>query len=155
MNDKTSLGEMFKQKASFSGAVGTTYDVTGADVSVVVADPNAAIPGGMMTLSTSDKEWRRDLDDLLNTFINHGFNGNIQADERTGMGPVPTGVFIQVSQSPPQMVVLENNVEIMKVFTFEETNDLITFLAQWIRTNIPDIDLSLIQFRTSGYNVAY
>jgi len=142
MNDKPLLDEMFKQKASFLGAVGTTYDVD--DVSSV--QTNVIMRGVTTSSSDTNEEWRNDIDQILSMFIQRGFQGIVEVMKRTGEGPELTDVSIGIDNVKKEMTIVKNSAAV-KTYAFDKKNDLIKFLEQHITT---DMNLKLIDivFRT-------
>ena len=149
MNAKNFLGELFKQKASFSGAVGTTHDVeVGSDVSAVRRDIIMSAMGVTTSSSNSDEEWRQDINQILSMFITRGFEGNVQMLKRTGKGPEMTDVSIGIDQKNKAMIVMKNSTP-AKTFKFDKKDELIKFLEVHI-TTIMKLELIDIVFRTFG-----
>lgn len=134
MNARNSLLEVFQQKASFSGAVGTTYDVEiGSDVSAV--HRNIIMTGLTMSSSDSDKEWREDINYIINMIIARGFDGNIQVLKRTGDGPELTTVSIGIDVTNKEMTVIDNQ-GLVENFKLDKKDELINFLANHIKTKM-------------------
>lgn len=146
MNDKPRLDEMFKQKASFLGAVGTTYDVE--DVSSVQRNVIMSTMGVTTSSSDSDEEWRRDIDYILSMFVDRGFEGNVQVMKRTGNGPELTDVSIGIDKTKKEMTVMKKTTP-AKTFSFDEKKELIKFLEEHI-TKVMKLKLIDIVFRTFG-----
>ena len=144
MNDKPLLDEMFKQKASFLGAVGTTYDVD--DVSSVQRRVILSSTGVTTSSSDTDEEWRKDIDYILSMFVQRGFQGNVQVMKRTGEGPELTDVSIGIDNIKKEMTIVKNSTTV-KTYAFDKKNDLIKFLEQHI-TTVMNLKLIDIVFRT-------
>jgi len=156
VDGKTILNEIFEQKASFSGAVGTTYDVQvesepisgNAEVSAVQRNIIMSTMGVTTSTSNTDEEWRRDIDYILSMFVERGFEGNVQVMKRTGAGPELTDVSIAIDQTKKEMAVMKNSTA-AKTVKFDKKGELITFLEEHI-TNVMNLKLIDIVFRTFG-----
>lgn len=144
VHTKNSLSEVFKQKASFSGAVGTTYDVkVASEVSTAYPDGQ----GGYVVRARSEVEWIYDVTDLLSTLSNLGLSGTFEILKLLGPNESPTGVTISMDQVYKVFIVMMNNIEVNR-FAFESLNELVNFLAE----NIQRMGLSFryIIFRSSS-----
>lgn len=148
VDGKTILNEIFEQKASFSGAVGTTYDVQVESVSAVQRNVIMSTMGVTTSTSNTDEEWRRDIDYILSMFVERGFEGNVQVMKRTGEGPELTDVSIAIDRTKKEMAVMKNSTP-AKTVKFDKKGELIKFLEEHI-TNVMNLKLIDIVFRTFG-----
>ena len=147
LNKQTFLAEVFKQKASFSGPVGTMRDVE-ADISAVQRTLVMSTMGVTTSSSDTDQEWRDDIDYILTMFKTRGFEGNIEVMKRTGDGPELTDVSIGVDPTKKEMYVIKKTA-IVETFSFDKKKELIKFLEDHI-TKVMNLKLIDIVFRTFG-----
>ena len=150
VHTNNSLSEVFKQKASFSGAVGTTYDVkVASEVSTAYPDGQ----GGYFVRSRSEAEWIYDVTEVLSMLSNLGFSGTFEIVKLLGPNQSPTGLTISMDQDYKVFIVKMNNIEENR-FTFGSLDELMNFLAAKI--NRMGLSFRYISFQsTYAPNIHY
>ena len=146
LNKQTFLAEVFKQKASFLGPVGTMHDVP--DISKVQRQILTYSMGVTTSDSNNEEEWDKDIDYILSMYVSRSFEGNVQLMQRTDNGPAITKISIGIDQAKKEMIIMDSSTPV-ETFPFAKKDDLIKFLKNHIKT-VMNLKLVDTFFRTFG-----